>query len=99
MPGSDKVDGSARAPGRGHTHDACAGFQRRRPEAYTSFDLFVELLLDGACAVQERYLTVPHSVHIRECGKVWLIMWLDPWQEEFKKQCARVVANVRMMWW
>ena len=57
MPGSDKVDGSARAPGRGHTHDACAGFQRRRPEAYTSFDLFVELLLDGACAVQERYLT------------------------------------------
>ena len=40
MAGSAKVDGNARAPRRGHTHDACAGSERRRPEVHTSFDLW-----------------------------------------------------------
>ena len=43
--------------------------------------------------------SLAHSVHLRECAKLWLIMRPEPWQEEFKKQCVRVVANVRMMWW
>ena len=39
MAGSAKVDGNARAPRRGHTHDACAGSERRRPEVRTRVDL------------------------------------------------------------
>ena len=97
MAGSGTVEGTARAPRRGHTHDACARSERRRPEAHIELGIGEPVAFAEAIHAKSPSIAtlvgMPGVLLLK--GRSWLLLR----EEQQTPQSVRVVVNVRMMWW